>query len=165
MPVPVPGLVPGPLLPDGALLPVAAPLGPELGPAPPPLEEPALGAAAGSAVVPGAPMPVLLRFCVVSDDVVDRLVGVVVDWHPAASTAAIDRLNKMAGRVVILRGIRIPRNKREGAHRQRGKCRAEVPPHHGRAVCDSQRMASVIDVKTRSCRPCLTATFSLVCVI
>jgi hypothetical protein len=32
-------------------------------------------------------------------------------------------------------------------------------------VSNSQRIASVIEAKTRSCRPCFTATFSLVRVI
>ena len=52
-------------------------------------------------------MPVALRFWVVSVGEVVLVVR-VVDWHPAANTAS-DRLSKMTGRVVFLRGIRIPR--------------------------------------------------------
>jgi hypothetical protein len=110
----VPGLVPVPPLagppepaapgvPEPELAPVAPPAAP-----PPP---PAVGFAVGLAelpVLPEAPIPELpaLRFCVVVSVVGVVLVLRVVDWHPTARTAR-DRLSRMRGRVVILRGITI----------------------------------------------------------
>jgi len=68
-----------------------------------------LAPASEAPLVPDAPIPALpalpaLRFWVVVSVVEVLLVGRVVDWHPAASTAS-DRLSKMMGRVLILRGI------------------------------------------------------------
>jgi hypothetical protein len=78
-------------------------------PEPPPLVPGVLPAAAGpplvpdSVVVPGpevvpvapAPMPVLLRLCVLVLSVELDPAG-VVDWQPAASSAAIEKLSKVA---------------------------------------------------------------------
>jgi len=51
------------------------------------------------------PLPLLaaLRFCVVVSVVEEVLVVRAVDWHPAST--ASDRLSKMRGRVLTLRGI------------------------------------------------------------
>jgi hypothetical protein len=123
VPEPVPGLVPEPPPPG------VVPLAPDVVPGP----EPPLPAGPGTAVVgvalvpvvPEAPMLLLLlaalRFCVVS--VVEVLVVRAVDWQPAST--ASDRLSKMTGRVVILKGIgKILVSKREGAHLLRGNWRA-----------------------------------------
>ena len=105
-PEPVPGLVPAP--PPLGLAPVEPPA-PDVVPGPePPLPAGPGADVVGSAlvpVVPAAPMPLLaaLRFCVVVSVVEVVLVVRAVDWQPAST--ASDRLSKMMGRVLILRGI------------------------------------------------------------
>jgi hypothetical protein len=79
------------------------------------------GVAPGPAVVPvpAAPMLLPLRFWSAVDVelgllAAPPLVSAVpdmggVDWHPAASTAAIDKLSKAAGRWMDLKGMCVPR--------------------------------------------------------
>jgi hypothetical protein len=70
--------------------------------------------------LPDAPMPLLLGELMVLPEVEVRL----VDWQPAASTAARVRLSKVSGRMIM----ELPLVKRGNAHLPMGKWRSRGVP-------------------------------------
>jgi hypothetical protein len=113
----LPGGVLAPLVPDGVVVP-----GPDVVPVPD----------APMPLVPGVPLRLWVVVSVVVElglvtvppgEVVVVLVR-VVDWHPAASTAARVTVSKAAGRGMVLKGMEGPRKKREGAPLDAGNCRS-----------------------------------------